>query len=535
MPTQDIARHVPLPDSRREAPREAELVGPADPHEEITVTFLLRREKHDEFQRHLEEAVHRPEAQAPLTSESFESRGFGASQADLENVADFARRHGLEVVERHAASRRVQVRGTVEAFQGLFKTELKTYRRGAHAFRARQGEVQLPAELEGVVQAVFGLDNRPQAKPHFRMRPAEGGAAEPHAQSNSFNPNALAAVYGFPTGVKGEGQTIGIIELGGGFNSHQLAAYFSSLGVSPHPSVSAVSVDGGRNHPDGPSGADGEVDLDIEVIGALAPAVKQKVYFAPNTDMGFLDAISQAVHDPNVSIVSISWGSYEAAWTAQAFTAYNAAFQDAATLGKVVFAAAGDDGSSDGAPDGQAHVDFPASSPYVVGCGGTRLQTSGSSIASEVVWNELPNGGATGGGVSTQFGLPDYQRNAGVPKASNGFSGRGVPDVAADADPQTGYNVSVDGQKAVIGGTSAVAPLYAALFALLNEKLVAAGKPRAGFPLPKLYAGAGQGFRDITSGNNGAFSAKPGWDACTGWGSPNGQALLTLLSAAPPA
>jgi kumamolisin len=277
------------------------------------------------------------------------------------------------------------------------------------------------------------------------------------------------------------------------------------------------------------------VDLDIEVIGALAPAAKQKVYFAPNTDKGFLDAISQAVHDPNVSIVSISWGSYEAAWTAQALSAYNAAFQDAAMLGKVVFAAAGDDGSSDGAPDGQAHVDFPASSPYVVGCGGTRLQASGGTIVSEVVWNELPNGGATGGGVSTQFALPAYQQNAGVPAGANGFRGRGVPDVAADADPQTGYNVSVDGQKAVIGGTSAVAPLYAALFALLNEKLAAAGKAGAGFPLPKLYAAAGQGFHDITSGNNGAFSAKAGWDACTGWGSPNGQALLTLLSAPPAA
>jgi kumamolisin len=253
------------------------------------------------------------------------------------------------------------------------------------------------------------------------------------------------------------------------------------------------------------------------------------VYFAPNTDQGFLDAITTAVHDAtnHPTIVSISWGGPESTWTQQSLTNYDQAFADAATLGVTVTAAAGDSGSSDGVADGKAHVDFPSSSPHVLGCGGTTLRGSGVTIASETVWNEGPGNGATGGGVSDAFALPSWQNGVGVPVSVNpgGRVGRGVPDVAADADPQTGYAIVVDGRNEILGGTSAVAPLWAGLVALLNERRGSA----LGFINAALYAHA-SAFRDITQGTNGAYSAGSGWDACTGLGSPNGSALEVALA-----
>jgi kumamolisin len=269
--------------------------------------------------------------------------------------------------------------------------------------------------------------------------------------------------------------------------------------------------------------------LDIEVSASVAPGAKIVVYFAPNTDQGFIDAVSSAVHDTTnkPSVISISWGGPESSWTTQAMTALDAACQSAAALGITVTVAAGDNGSSDGATGN--NVDFPASSPHALACGGTKLIGSGSTITSEVVWNEQASGeGATGGGVSNVFALPSWQANAHVPAASASTGGRGVPDVCGDADPVTGYQVRVDGQSLVIGGTSAVAPLWAGLIALNNQQN---GKS-AGFIQPQIYAAkAASAFNDIVSGNNGAFSAGPGWDACTGLGSPIGSKLIALLGA----
>jgi len=287
-----------------------------------------------------------------------------------------------------------------------------------------------------------------------------------------------------------------------------------------------------------PNGADGEVLLDIEVAGALAPKASLVVYFAPNTDAGFLDAISEAAHaTPAPAAISISWGQSEDAWTGQARTAFDQALADAAALGVTVTVAAGDDGSTDRATDGKSHVDFPASSPHALACGGTRLEADPGTgaVTSETVWDNGAGKGATGGGVSDAFSLPSWQKTVGVPSRA-GTTGRGVPDVAGVADPQTGYQVRVDGKDLVIGGTSAVAPLWAALVARLAQST---GR-RFGLLQPALYgtltAGAvPPGFRDITSGSNGAYSAGNGWDPCTGLGVPDGTALLTALRAGQPA
>jgi len=271
--------------------------------------------------------------------------------------------------------------------------------------------------------------------------------------------------------------------------------------------------------------------LDVEVVGGVAPGTAIVAYFAPNTDRGFHDALIDAVHAARrPAAVSVSWGAPEADWSPQARAALDAAIADAGILGITVCCAAGDNGSADGLSDGLAHVDFPASSPHALACGGTRLEGSGAAILSETAWNDGPGGGATGGGVSDVFPRPAWQSAAAVPVTVNpgGRRGRGVPDVAGDADPQSGYRVRVDGTDAVYGGTSAVAPLWAGLIARLVQ---ATGAP-VGFLNPRLYASLSADLYDVTRGSNGAYTAGPGWDACTGLGSPDGARLLAGLSAA---
>jgi len=459
------------------------------------------------------------------------SRTYAADKSDIALVRKFAEAFRLKVASESPERRTVVLTGSVSAMQKAFGVALKLADLDGVTYRIREGVIQIPASLSGIIIAVLGLDDRPQAKPHFRvLRGSLAGPRAlpaPRATNASYSPVQVAQLYSFPT-TSAAGQTIGIIELGGGFRTADITSYFKSLGQTP-PTVTAVSVDGGENTPGDPNGPDGEVMLDIEVAGAVAPGASLVVYFAPNTDQGFIDAISTAIHDTThkPSVISISWGGPESSWTQQSMTALDQACQSAAALGVTITAASGDNGSSDGATTGGNHVDFPASSPHVLACGGTTLAADGSTITSEVVWNQSSSDeGATGGGVSTVFPLPTWQTNAGVPKAGS-FAGRGVPDVSGDADPATGYIVRVDGQSMVIGGTSAVAPLWAGLIAVANAQ----NKSTAGFLNPLIYtAKAVSSFRDITSGDNGAFKAGPGWDACTGLGSPNGAALVKLLS-----
>jgi kumamolisin len=469
-----------------------------------------------------------------VSREAFAAK-YGADPADLEPIERFASGNDLTIGEVDLTRRSVVLAGTVANMSEAFGTELRLYQSADGIFRGRTGSLFVPPDIAEIVTGVFGLDERPQARARFRRLLARADARA--VGDTSYTPDAVAKLYRYPTAGSGAGQTVAIVELGGGFSAADLTAYFvTKLGMKTVPVVTAVSVDGGQNQPVGdPNSADGEVLLDIEVVGAIAPKSRIAVYFAPNTDQGFLDAITTAIHDNlrKPSVISISWGSAESAWSEQALMNFDQAFQEAGMLGVTVCCASGDNGSTDGVNDGASHVDFPASSPNVLACGGTRLESSGGKVTKEVVWNE--GGGATGGGVSETFPLPAYQAHAMVPVSVNPsqFKGRGVPDIAGDADPATGYQIHVDGRDGVFGGTSAVAPLWSALIALINEQN---GKA-VGFVNPALYttAASAKALNDITSGNNGAFAAGAGWDACTGLGTPNGQAVLKALTTKPPA
>ncbi len=515
---------VTLKGSERTAIQGAQVVAPADPKERLEVSMIVRRSARTALQTRVAKLAAGNRSVGFMSREEF-AKEHAADPADLAKVRKFASAHGLIVAQEHAARRTVVLSGTVEQFNAAFSVQLQKITASGRTYRGRTGALQLPQELDGIVEAVMGLDNRPQADPHFRVRPAGSDDKKQADKANpvSFTPLQVASLYGFPSGT-GEGQCVAIIELGGGYRAADLNAYFAALNVGS-PKVSAVSVDHGNNSPTGDvNGPDGEVMLDIEVVGSIVPAANIAVYFAPNTDAGFHDAVTTAIHDTKnkPSVISISWGGSESAWTAQAMTAMDDAFQAAAAMGITVCVASGDNGSTDGVSDGNDHVDFPASSPYALGCGGTSLRANQTAITSEVVWNGA-NGGASGGGISSFFPTPGWQmgktatHRGGVAFA---LTKRGVPDVAGDADPDTGYNVRIDGTDTVIGGTSAVAPLWAGLIARINQS---SGTP-AGYLNPMLYSKP-QALRDIISGSNGDFEAAKGWDACTGLGTPNGATL----------
>ena len=518
--------------SERQPLPGAKAVGKADPSERLEVSVLLRRSNAGEFNDRIKKLNSRAAAGGYLSREEF-GRQHGASTADIDAVRKFATANGLAVVQQDAGRRTVVLSGTVAQFNTVFGVDLQRFEHPGGSYRGRVGSIHLPDELRGCVEAVLGLDDRPVAKPHFRPRLPHGNVQwhSNGGETTSFTPPQIASLYNFPPGT-GKGQCVAIIELGGGERTTDLKTYFSGLGITPSPKVTVVSVDHGRNHPTGDAnGPDGEVMLDIEVVGAIAPQANIAVYCAPNTDAGFLDAITTAIHDTinKPSVISISWGGPESGWTQQSLTAYDSAFQAAAAMGITVCVASGDNGSSDGVSDGADHVDFPASSPHVLACGGTSLRTSGNAIASESAWNDGAQGGAGGGGMSTVFAVPAWQNGLQAPLTPGGSTAltmRGVPDVSGDADPETGYDVRIDGTDTVIGGTSAVAPLWAGLIARINAQR---GNP-VGFINPTLYATQGA-LRDITQGNNGHFVAEPGWDACTGLGSPNGSQIAALFAA----
>jgi kumamolisin len=359
--------------------------------------------------------------------------------------------------------------------------------------------------------------------PYFKLR-----RLVPHIQIGPLAPAPwkvpnLCSAYKWPTGLAGGG-VIAIIELGGGWVMSDMDAYFKSIS-QPVPSVTDVSVDGTKNSPNQNTGsnsdADVEVALDIQVAGAAYYAATGqpatiRMYWAQD----IAPAVAKAAQD-GCDVCSISWGADENTWGTLNADEMESAAATATDLGMIVFAASGDNNSSDGG-NTPANVDCPSSCPHVVGCGGTYKTTS-----TETVWNDSPgqtSGEGTGGGYSTIFPMETFQ--IGIPKPPSGSTygkGRMVPDVAADADPNTGYNITVHGSNTVVGGTSAVAPLYAGLFAACGKKL--------GFVTPTLYKNPAA-FSDITSGSNGYYSAAAGPDPCTGLGVPIGNKLAPIFTSA---
>jgi len=535
------SQNVPLEGSRRYHRAGTEIRGRVDPQEWCDITVKLRPRnplpQPDDVAR-----------MSAMTRQEFQEH-HGANESDMQDVEQTFNALGLSLVSKDAASRRMKFTGTAETMERAFDTHLFRAVREDHVFRARTGDLRIPSNLEGKIVGVFGLDTRRMA---HRRRQADALAVANSEQPLRpwFTPGELAAIYDFPPG-NGDGQTIAILEFGGEYSEADLRLFAQRTGATAIPEVEAVDVGSlsPTNHraPD----ATGEVMLDIEVVAGAAPGAKQVIYFSNFTEQGWIDAIDTAVHDAmrKPDVISISWGMAEGEqiWTDQATDVINDSLKAAALLGVTVFVAAGDDGSDDQAADGRAHVNFPASSPFVVAVGGTMLPRQRGKLT-ELVWKEgdglrRDGGGSTGGGISAVFARPAWQ-NVTISSVNPGaIDGRIIPDIAANAAASTGYFVVSGGRSGVAGGTSAATPLWAALTARLNAVLASDGK-RVGYLTPRLYQpnpkSAGEpvgaaGCNDVTKGNNvtaaaGGYHAAVGFDAVTGWGSPKGRKLAELLS-----
>ncbi len=522
------SRRIPLPG--------AKALGPTNPNAVIDVLVKVRRKKA------VGDLHTRPE---PIGREGVAST-YGASAEDIDTVAKTFEKLGLQVVATNPATRTVELSGSAEDIEQAFQVKLFNYEHPDGNYRGRVGEIFVPASLKDLVTGVFGLDDRRVARRRRRYETHKGGAKSA-GQSSWYVSNQLGQRYSYPAG-DGAGQAVGLLEFGGGYFRSDLAM-FCQLAKVPEPTVKAISVDGTSTSAH--DGAEGEVMLDVEVVAGLCPKSTICVYFAHWSEKGWIQALDATVNDTTnkPSVVSASWGNPEdvGIWTHAAMTEINETLKDAAMAGMTVCIAAGDDGSSDADMDGHAHVDFPAASPYVVAVGGTAIPKKGRPLP-DIVWFEgdglrqpnNPNSGATGGGVSAVFPRPSWQQNITIKSVNPGaIVGRVIPDVAADADwTVSPYLLVVDGQAQPNGGTSAASPLVAALIVLING---GATSP-VGYLTPLLYQPGPNGqplgasvCKDVVSGKNtsakvGGYSAGPGYDAASGWGTPIGTQLAQALS-----
>lgn len=541
------AQHVVLAGSKRPPKLGARRLGDADPDAKIEVTLSLRA----------------PEMPSPnempakaLTREELASK-YGAKQADADKVTKSLAKYHLKIEEVSLASQSIRVSGTVANMESAFGTRLGMYRAADQGdFRGREGSLQVPAELDGIVTGVFGLDERQVARRKLATATVTPGAAHKLAP---FGPADLEKRYKFPPN-QGVGQQIGIAEFGGGYFAEDLVQFCQKYNISPVPTVTTVDVglqaltlaDIQAMSPadrQNELGASMEVNMDIQIVATLAPKAEIFVYFAPFTQKGWVDLLNKLISGAPAKpmTLSVSWGLAEDSpdWTAAARTQINARLEAVALLGITVCVSSGDDGSGDAVGDAHAHVDFPSSSPFVLSVGGTMI-TGTAAKPIEQVWWVSPGernghgGGAGGGGVSVVFNRPSWQNVTVKSVNQPSIDGRVIPDVCALAGPPL-YDLIFVGKDFPNGGTSASTPLWAALLARINASLVPAKQQR--FLTPLLYQNGtnGQprgktGCVDITIGQNAShpdpgvgYQAQAGFDAVSGWGAPNGTALLAVL------
>jgi kumamolisin len=499
----------------------------------LTLVVYLRHRR--PMRRRPGSAIDLAELTVRVSLEQLEAERRRILKRPVDRIRRFAARHGMTVLEIDFLRRCVWLRASAADAERAFATRLVSVETDGQKQHCPARKLRLPQPLADIAHAVIGLDTRPPRFGKLRSH------AEPGGDSGLY-PSQIAKLYGIATTGLGAGQCIGIIAPAGGYDPDDIAAACTAMNV-PVPPIDDISVAGGSNVKPGdpPSNFDREVALDIQVVAGIAPQARIAVYFTQRGQPELVAAVSEAVYGSKArpNIIVITWGQPEESWDPQARKGLDAVLQDTLRLGITVLASSGDDLAPDGftdangIPDG-VHVDYPASSPYVLGCGGTEitLNDSQTTIVNEVVWNDRTNG--TGGGISTFYAVPNFQNGLTLPASLNdGKPGRGVPDVAAAAGAN-GYRIILRKKPIVNGGTSAVAPLWGAFVALLNEQRGAA----LGYANRRIYQDP-KLFNRITSGDNKdtflhlGYQAGPNesWNACTGLGTPNGAAIVAALTA----
>ena len=494
------------------------------PDTQLTITFYLRHRQ--KVRRRPGSAADLAELTPRVTPAQLEAQRRHLLEPAVEKVAQFAEQTHMKVLEVDYRRRCITLRGKASDAERAFSTKLlRSADAEAQHYPARRPKV--PNALAHLVHGFVGLDTRPPSA--GRMRAHVDGA-----DGKGLLPSEMAKLYGITTVGRGAGQCIAIVAPAGGYRHDDVAAACQTMNI-PMPQIIDITVGGGGNRPGVNRQADEEVALDIQVVAGIAPEARIAVYFTEISERGLVAGISEAVHgtraQPNVIVVT--WGEPEVFWPPEARASLDAVLQDAVRLGITVVATAGDSLATERMNDGRVHVNYPGSSPYVLCCGGTQitLDANGTAIVGEVVWNEGLRG--TGGGISEKYAVPAFQANANVPGSRNdGKRGRGLPDVAAAAGKRNGYRVMLGNDDIVASGTSAVAPLWGAFIALVNEQRGQA----LGFINTRLYA-VPDLLKVITSGDNFeegtdlGYAARDGWSACTGLGSPKGAAIIAAFTA----
>lgn len=533
--SQRLVSHVPA------AALAAQDLGVFSDSESLDLTVSLPLNHTEELER-LIGALHDPSSPQfghYLKPQEFAER-FGPTAEQVAAARGYLESQGLSVGSVSPNGKLMHVSGAHRFVSSAFATEVHRFADSSgKVFFAPKYELEIPAGVP--IEAVHGLHNLVHYKSHAHERP--GSAASPLSAGSGPNggvsPSDLRTAYRFPSSstYDGSGQKLALFELDG-YSAADISAYETVFGL-PHVPLNNVLVDGAQ----GTAGQGaGEVTLDIELMIAAAPGASQViVYEGPNSDQGVLETYNRIATDDSATAVSTSWGSPEDQSVASTMQAEQSIFMQMAAQGQTIYAAAGDSGAFD---DGKTiSVDDPASQPYVVGVGGTRLSTDGNgNYLGETTWNGgTPQSGAGGGGISTLWTIPSWQQAAATASQALGSAVsttmRNVPDVSLDADPQTGYAIYFQGQWTIFGGTSCAAPIYAGFTALVNQARAAHGLGALGLPQPALYQLGGQtsnysaDFNDVADGSTNLFyHAVTGYDDATGLGSLKADGLLADLA-----
>ena len=505
---------------------------------QLMITVYLKRDKHENGMTIQEYADAVIAGTQPILGHDEYVYQFGAIKDEVILVADWATSNGLIVEEATINSATAKLSGTVEQFNNIFNISLQTVTEDGREYITHTGNITVPTDIDGVVDLILGLDNSVSFSHNAILDSTTPGDLDPNLIS-SPTPVDLALAYKFPRApggdlVQGKGACVAIIELGGGWTTQNLTSTFTRIS-QPNPTIVDVGVDGGYNDGGFDANSSGEVMLDIYCVGAVVPAAKIAMYFAPNSFQGFIDTIITPTNDTtnNPSVISVSWGTTDTNWSSASRNAFEVALAAAVVKGITVFIAAGDYGvrAISGGPT--YTVQYPGTSPYCVCAGGTVISINNDySIASEIPWGTSGGSFAGGGGVSGIFSVPTWQTGFNSKLYPGGtvsaLTGRGIPDVSAMATGYTFYYGSGNATGTFLG-TSATAPLLAGMMARLNQM---SGK-RIGFVNADWYAVRTTAFNDQTSGDNHGgntvgYMADTGWDAATGLGTPIGTELYKL-------
>jgi kumamolisin len=505
---------------------------------QLMITVYLKRDKHENGMTIQEYADAVIAGTQPVLGHDEYVYQFGAVKDEVILVADWATDHNLTVIEANINSATVKLSGTAEQYNNIFNITLQTVTANDREYITHTGSITIPTDIDAVVDLILGLDNSVSFSHNAILETTTPGPLDPNLIS-SPTPVDLALAYKFPRApggdlVQGNGACVAIIELGGGWTTQNLTSTFGRIS-QPNPTVVDVSVDGGVNDGGADVGSSGEVMLDIYCVGAVVPAAKIAMYFAPNSFQGFIDTIITPTNDTvnNPSVISVSWGTTDSNWGSTSRNAFETALAAAVVKGITVFIAAGDYGVRALSGGTTYTVQYPATSPYCVCAGGTVISINNDySIASEVPWGTSGGSYAGGGGVSTIFSVPTWQTGFSSKTYPGGtvasLTGRGIPDVSAMATGYTFYYGAANYTGTFVG-TSATAPLLAGMMARLN----AMSQKRIGFVNVDWYAVRTTAFNDQTTGDNHGgntvgYMADTGWDAATGLGTPIGTELYKL-------